>query len=197
MGYLLPVITSLKEKVALNIVKCNLCKPLGEAILEGIEKRFRESFLDKKLILAALIHPKFKDDFLEDEERKEEAWNWLLEEIKVCQSKSEKEKAKEVQGDDSKSEAEDEFNSFFPAKKRRQEEKGPKFLLEKYKDRVETLEELLSESVLLSIFRKYNTGLPSSAAVERLFSVGAGIFKKNRFSLSDENFEKHLLLKLN
>ena len=40
------------------------------------------------------------------------------------------------------------------------------------------------------------TTVPSSAAVERMFSVGADVFKIKRHALADENFECQLLLNL-
>lgn len=48
-----------------------------------------------------------------------------------------------------------------------------------------------------SVFLKYNTPLPSSAAVERLFSFPDLIHSSRGESLSDSNFEKLLLLKAN
>lgn len=47
------------------------------------------------------------------------------------------------------------------------------------------------------IFLKYNTPLPSSAAVERLFSFATMINTPRRHGLSDNNFEMLTLLKAN
>ena len=49
----------------------------------------------------------------------------------------------------------------------------------------------------LKLFRKFNTSLPSSAPVERMFNSAGGIFTKRRQSLTDEHFEMQLLLKIN
>jgi hypothetical protein len=55
----------------------------------------------------------------------------------------------------------------------------------------------LGEPVLVKLFVQYNTTIPSSAAVERIFSTGKDILKPKRASLSDKNFERLMFLKGN
>ena len=48
---------------------------------------------------------------------------------------------------------------------------------------------------LKKLFLQYNTTLPFSAAVERIFSLGKVILKPKRCGLSDEHFEMLAFLK--
>ena len=55
----------------------------------------------------------------------------------------------------------------------------------------------LGEPALMNLFIKFNTAIPSSAAVERLFSTGKEILRARRCQLSDATFETLMFLKGN
>ena len=46
----------------------------------------------------------------------------------------------------------------------------------------------------IEFFFKYNTGIPSSAAIERVFSVRSDVMKPKRATLSSENFERMVFI---
>lgn len=50
---------------------------------------------------------------------------------------------------------------------------------------------------LKKAYLKFNTTIPSSAPVERLFSGGGHLMDKKRGKMADKNFEMTLLLKHN
>ena len=64
-------------------------------------------------------------------------------------------------------------------------------------DRSKVLQTLSNYKNVCSVFLKYNTCLPSSAPVERLFSIGGLILTPRRNSLSDAAFQQLLMLKTN
>ena len=55
----------------------------------------------------------------------------------------------------------------------------------------------MHEQCLMRLFTRYNTGIPSSAGVELMFSIGKLIMTDNRSRLSDKNFEALMFMKEN
>jgi hypothetical protein len=64
-------------------------------------------------------------------------------------------------------------------------------------DGCKELASLHKYSLIKKVFISSDTGLPSSAAVERLFSLGGQILTPRRNRLSDEHFEMLVLLRAN
>ena len=56
---------------------------------------------------------------------------------------------------------------------------------------------VMENAKLRTNFIKYNTVIPSSAPVERLFSIASLILSPKRFCLADDFFEKLIFLKTN
>ena len=64
-------------------------------------------------------------------------------------------------------------------------------------DVIKAVQDFDKNPPLKELHVKYNTLLPSSASVERLFSIAGNIFQKNRSKLTDMHFEQQLLSKMN
>jgi hypothetical protein len=85
MGYLAPTIALLKEKLQKKNGIATV-KPLVTALLDGIDKRFDYLFDDEKIIAAALLHPKFKDNWTNDEDMLKkgiDSFGYLTQSIRV------------------------------------------------------------------------------------------------------------------
>lgn len=64
-------------------------------------------------------------------------------------------------------------------------------------DTVKTMDSLHAFPLIKQVFMKYNTTLPSSAPVERLFSYGGNVLTSSRSQMSDDYMEQVLLLRYN
>ena len=149
---------------------------------------------DRKYLLATISTPCWKDlEYFNEETQKSIAKQFLIEEVSFFMNQQDIEtETNQIQNISS-----DNDDSFLP-KKRRKLETSPARLVNDYLESdCYELSLLKTMPIMEKIFRKFNTTLPSSAPVERLFSSAGGIFSKRRQLLKDESFRSQLLLKVN
>ena len=60
LGYLLPTITVLRDKLLAKRASVTVCTPLVSALINGIDNRFAEAYDDAQVAAAAVLHAKFK-----------------------------------------------------------------------------------------------------------------------------------------
>ena len=70
IGFILPTIVALKSKLR-KVEEKGLkhCKPMLDLIFKAIDKRFGDFFQDRELKLASMLHPRFKLNWVEVDER--------------------------------------------------------------------------------------------------------------------------------
>lgn len=172
------------------------CKPLIFSIIEGKDKRFHTQLKDPFFIISSVSHPFFKTVWIDSQDHKSEALTLFkeaairLNSLPISNNSS---SSNQNVVDDEPSffhwnssqetleitSVENEINMFFS--------KSPQ------KD-MSCFQNL---PILKKVFIQFNTPLPSSAPIERVFSVGGAVLTKKRGRITDENFEKVMLLKCN
>ena len=193
LGFVLPKVAQLKKVLDAQVHDLHICAPLVDALLLFLKRRFGPNFDDDQHILAAAVHPRLKLTWTDDEVVRTRAKRLLQDGISQIQLMEVEEAAGETQGD---ADVDDpDVDLFFPRPCSSTRESVEEVVDTHLHGRGSTLRDL--HETVEKLFRKVNTTLPSSAAVERLFSHGAGIFKKNRYRLNDDTFEMQLMLKLN
>ena len=194
LGFVLPTLKLLKTK--LNGVPLSLAKPLHEALLDGIISRFSHVFNDTEFLLAAVSQPKFKLYWTDDAELKLRcSMLWL----KAVQDETDSASTTQQTSMPTTDSARNSVNSdtdFFSDLRHNDKQETPPHL-QYLQDPTCELSMLNKHKSVKSIFLCYNSTIPSSPPVERLFNTGAIVFSKRRNRLNDDLFEKLLLLKLN
>ena len=191
LGYVLPTLSTLKKK--LNIIDLKYTQPLCDSLLQGISKRFEAVFNDKEFLMAAITYPRFKLSWTDDADMRACGTQQLESALaaSVMSGSDDTDNKGQEQTIEQLSAGDDFFD--FDNCQPDHEQKHLAFLNDKGKE----LSMLYRHVEIKQLFLRYNTTLPSSAPVERLFSAGALILTKKRNRLSDELFETLLLLKVN
>ncbi|KAG0715632.1 hypothetical protein GWK47_011487 [Chionoecetes opilio] len=178
LGVLLPTLTLMR--VALERMEeargdqaLTYAKPLVRALLRqegnkgGFNNRFSAMFKDLDLLMASALHP-----------------NYGMTTFNSVAPNMKEEIFQRIA--DQEDDLEEDIKKELLAWKRSKEATLKKsHFPAKYRDQWVTL------------FIKYNTGIPSSAAVERLFSTAGDVLRPKRACLSEDNFEYLVFLKGN
>lgn len=203
LGYVAPSILALR----LLMIQMNdliHCRTLCLKIISSIEKRFDyimdlKKIKSKPYILSAISHPKFKLTWV-PERYKSYCNQMFLEECISISSSSVDNLNTEVHLDDNNSDddffqilSEGPSSSYSNLDLDVNNQTNQNFVNNQISSYLNTnnkdLTVLDSYSLIKQIFFKYNTTLPSSAPVERLFSSGSQIMTPRRNRLNDKTFE--------
>ncbi|XP_071573305.1 uncharacterized protein [Temnothorax nylanderi] len=191
MGILIPTIICLKKKLSEVRQSVKLVVPLVDALLKGIEARFDNLLQREDLILDSIVHPQFRLRWMDSEEKKLRGKALLLDAMQQLDEHA----SGSSQSETSASVSED---SFFNFKESAPASVSMSSQMDMYlADPSREMSSLKSYPIVKKIFLNTNTALPSSAPVERLFSLGGQVMTARRNRLTDEHFEMLLLLRAN
>lgn len=162
---------------------------------QAIKVRFAEVLESDNAMLAAVTLPRFKLRWLRTQEKKDKAKETLLAECRSIFKKEDRQEERNTKRVCIKSAKEDEFFSFSDEDdiSTTAESQVADYL----KSGAQGMDALHGFPLIKKISLKHNAATPSSAPVERLFSLGKLVFTPKRNRLSDIKFEKLLLLRYN
>ncbi|XP_020669662.3 uncharacterized protein LOC110090344 [Pogona vitticeps] len=201
MGYLLPTLYNLDRKLQgleNKPVRYTYCFPLLRGLREALQRRFAPIWEDRKLLLAACLHPRFKVDWLESAQTAQTN-RYMMEALVKAEIRgtvgedSEGSSEKDQEGDS----LEDDFFNIRPRGRKSAVDIADEEVSDYLRCPSREVSSLHAFPRVMQTFLKYNTGLPSSAAVHRLFGTESSAVTVNGFSMCDKLFEQLVLLKQN
>ena len=164
--------------------------------MSAIDRRFGDVFEDPKAKLAAAVHPKFKLDWVDDVTERAQ----LVELLKHCVRQQARNHQAETQVEHVQPPTATTNDCFARLTAKRQTNMSSSMdvanEVEKYlSDSSAEVSSLIQYPHIRKLYIQLNTGLPASAAVERLFSLGGRVFAPLRANLSSEHFEMMVFLR--
>lgn len=188
IGFLLPTIAALRKKLEALRLTLTLTTHLADGLLDALHRRFSNCFKNRHLVIASASIPQFRLRWMEDKTA-EQAVCFLREEVAFIKPSEVQQPSPEPADVDD----DEDFFQFSASRPAIGEEEVLKFLT----DGDKSLSCLLKYPLVKQVFVIHNTPLPSSAPVERLFSLGGRVLIPSKQGLSDSNFEKLVLLRFN
>ena len=196
-GFIAPTLTKLKEKLEQLQSETEFCGPLVNALLVGINTdntRLLQYFdIDtttkvSEYTLSATLLPIHKLFWIKDDSNKLFLRTALKKALDVLEDNENRPGTSQTVAEQETEENEDNDFDFFQYEKEK-----PLLKRDEVDMYMETnhsnsdLQKVFQDlPTLKNLFLKYNTALPSSAPVERLFSIGGRIFEPRRNRISDK-----------
>lgn len=203
-GLILPVLISMQHRITQISGESGIAREFKTTMLKAIQDRFEEYFTfteeNKDLILASITIPYIKADFIEHDYDFNKAKQFLIAECTRI-THNHRDPAYDNIDIQKSSQHEKSFFVRFGGQRLTRsnsvesecESEVARFLSDEHTE----VEILNNYPTIREIYFKFNTTLSSSGAVERLFSQSLMIFTPRRNRISDEKFEKILMLKHN
>ncbi|XP_024128896.1 uncharacterized protein LOC112147011 [Oryzias melastigma] len=196
LGLVIPTVLSLKNKLNEQKDAASYFSDVIKRIVVAIEVRFQELFTSTEAKIATATTPQFRLWWMAASER-EEMCSLLATEA------SQMDPCGVAEADTSRSlstiKSEDDFFSYGSAKTTvKIQQQGVMEEVRKYVEGTgKSLECLQDFPRVKQLFLKYNTTLPSTAPVQRLFSQKGNLVTSQRNFLTDDYFERIQLLRYN
>lgn len=202
LGYLLPTINILNQQ--LDDLQAShpplvICNPLIVALKCGINKRFQHLTTNIDAQLAAAVNPRFKLDWMTTDNHKQELTAILKRRVRAVFAKDIKVDGSVSSTECSQLDVPDFFGTILAARKQRIANASDDAAgeVDRYlNDSSSDLTSLVLYPHIKSLYVTLNTGLPASAAVERLFSLSGRVFSPLRNRLTAEHLEMMTFLRL-
>lgn len=192
LGIVIPTLLTLKRKLQEKAASTQFFAEVIDSTVKAIDSRFKQVFHSVDARLATTTMPQFRLWWLPEAERESLRATLVAEVLQLDQGFDE--------GDtNGVSLHEDEFFSYGPgSSSNRDEKRGAAEEVRMYLEGTNKDLQCLNEFPgVKKMFIKFNTTLPSSVPVERLFNHGGNFLSPKRNALTDEHFERLLLLRYN
>ncbi|XP_043270948.1 uncharacterized protein [Venturia canescens] len=202
-GILLPTLVSMRYQLneLSNSDDVTFCKPLIKVMIDGINRRFEKLFdfteLNVDAAIAAISHPRFKGRWLAqfNEDQQRLIHRRFVEAVSLETLTEARIPLDENQDDEFQFGPSAETIAEFEPSLSQGEVKAE---VTRYLKSKETQLVMLEKFPnIRKTFLKYNTPLPSSAPVERLFSYATMMNMPKFNRISEEHFEQRILAKAN
>lgn len=200
LGYVMPTLYTIKRKISSMQTISSIGERMKDSLKNSLDIRFEKLLkfdeTNREPIVAAIIHPLFKLDWIDNEHDRtvaREIFNSAVLEFAATDVDQHFDNRTNALNDDFFDHISEDYNN----SRRSSTDSSFMDILNYLNDSRRELAILHQMPTIKKVFIKFNATLSSSAPVERLFSQAMIIFTPRRNRLSASNFEKSLIVKHN